>query len=82
VDLRDAARTCIEYPWPRLEGKYFSTHEMWFKDYVEAITNRKWWLENVGEAPPELVGAETGINERADDLGYFLKIPKPANSHP
>lgn len=39
-------------------------------------------FQGLPDSEPELVGAETGINERADDLGYFLKTPKPANSHP
>ena len=73
IDLREAARTCLKYLWPKLEGKYFFTHEMWFEDYVNAITDREWWLENIKEEPPKLTGAETGLNNEANDLGYFIK---------
>lgn len=73
VDLRDAALTCLKYLWPKLEGKYFFTHEMWFEDYVKTITNKEWWRENIGEEPPELFGAENGLGDHANDLGYFIK---------
>lgn len=74
VDLRDTAKECIRHIWPRLSGKYLFSHEMWFKDYVEAITDRDWWIKNLGEEPPVLIGAENGLSSGACDLGYFSRL--------
>lgn len=73
VDLVQSARDCLAYFWPRLKGNYFFTHEMWFKNYVEGITDKKWWNETLNCNPPELVGARYGLGPGADDLGYFSR---------
>ena len=73
VDLIDSARDCIKYLWPKLTGKYFFTHEMWFESYVNAITDKDWWQTTMNSHPPKLYGAEYGIHPSANDLGYFLK---------
>ncbi|MGH9450309.1 MAG: TylF/MycF/NovP-related O-methyltransferase [Terriglobia bacterium] len=53
VDYVSSARDCLKNLWPRLRpGGYFFTHEAGFIEYVEGITDGRWWHENLGQCPP------------------------------
>lgn len=69
IDLTQAARDCIKYFWNRLpQNHYLFSHEMWFDSYVESITNKKWWLNNINSQVPIL-----NIFIESNDLGCFIK---------
>lgn len=74
VDLADSARECLLALWPRLPqgGLYFS-HDVAFVKVLQAILDRKLWLETLREFPPILFGAGFGLVDGSPHLGFFVK---------
>lgn len=70
VDYIESARTALKYLWPKLlPGGIIFTHETLSIDFIEAITNIKWWENELNENPPLLYGAGYGTCWR---LGHFV----------
>lgn len=74
VDLISSARDCLKHLWPRTSknGIWF-THEAGFPDYIAGIMDADWWQSTLGEAPPIVFGAGSGLSECAASLAYFVK---------
>ena len=74
VDLVSSARDCIKVLWPLLKaGGYFFTHEAMYPDYIAGILDRTWWNENLGQCPPVIFGAGSGLSPIADTIAYMRK---------
>lgn len=74
VDLISSARDCIEVLWPLLrKGGYFFTHEAMYPGYIAGILDRDWWQENLGQCPPIIFGAGSGLSAVADTIAYMRK---------
>ena len=75
VDYVSSARDCLKYLWPRLKTNgYFFTHEAGFSEYAKGILDPKWWNDNLGESPPILMGAGSGLSFLTRSLGYMQKL--------
>jgi predicted O-methyltransferase YrrM len=79
VDLHASLRTCLTQLWPRLQdGGYLYTHEAQQLDFAGMFFDKQWWADNLGCAPPGLVGCgcglPTGIGE-GSAIGYTVKRP-------
>jgi hypothetical protein len=74
VDLVSSARDCLKALWPMLKpGGYFFTHEAMYPSYIEGILEREWWRENLGQCPPIIYGAGSGLSPVADTIAYMRK---------
>jgi O-methyltransferase len=74
VDYISSARDCLRALWPKLQpGGYWFTHEAMFLQYLEGLMDPKWWSENLGDVPPMVVGAGSGLSAAAPSLAYFRK---------
>lgn len=74
VDFISSAKDCLKYLWPRLiPGGYWFTHEATFPQYIEGILNPKWWHDTLGEPPPVIMGAGSGLSPFAEGIAYFQK---------
>ncbi len=74
ADLISSARDCLKYLWPRtVEGGLWFTHEAALPGYVEGILDPDWWQATLGEHPPVIFGAGSGLSECANSLAYFRK---------
>jgi O-methyltransferase len=74
VDYVSSARDCLRSLWPRLRpGGVWFTHEAMFLTYVEGMMDPEWWLEQLHEAPPVLIGGGAGVSPAAPSLAYFRK---------
>jgi len=74
VDLVSSARDCIKVLWPSLKaGGYFFTHEAMYPSYITGILDRIWWRENLGQCPPVIFGAGSGLSPIADTIAYMRK---------
>jgi hypothetical protein len=74
VAIVSSARDCIKFLWPRLKpGGYWFTHEAGYLEYVYGLFDRQWWLENLGEPPPLVIGAGSGLSLLSPSLAYFQK---------
>jgi Macrocin-O-methyltransferase (TylF) len=82
VDLIDSLRPCLEAIWPRLcAGGRVYVHEAEDLTLVSTFFDRDWWRQAIGEDPPGFVGAGSGLPLtalRGSDLGYALKLGRPA----
>ncbi len=75
VDLISSARDCLRYLWPRTaKGGVWFTHEAGFPAYVAGVMDAGWWQSELGEAPPVIYGAGSGLSECASALAYFVKV--------
>ena len=74
VDLYDSLTTCIENLWPSLQrgGKFF-THEAHHMFTIKAFTDKVFWKQKLGAAPPKFIGAGKGISRTKPCLGYLMK---------
>jgi O-methyltransferase len=76
VDYISSARDCLRALWPKLAaGGLWFTHEAMFLHYLEGLMDAKWWQEHLGQAPPLLVGAGSGLSAAAPSIAYFRKAP-------
>ena len=75
VDLIESARACLRWLWPRLKGTQFFTHEAFISSYMDGILDRHWWMTELGQEVPEVVGVGTGINRHASCTAVLLKRP-------
>jgi O-methyltransferase len=74
VDFWSSARTCLKFLWPRLvPGGLFFTHEATSLDYLEGTFDPQWWQSELGECPPMVRGAASGLSELATSIAYFVK---------
>jgi len=76
VDLRQSLETCLTYLWPLLQGgcKIF-VHEAHHLEIAQLFFDRQWW-NNLGSAPPGLLGAITRLSFGTSfqgALGYTVK---------
>lgn len=74
VDLAASARECLVALWPRLldRGLYFS-HDVAFVKVLQAILDRKLWLDTLSDFPPIFFGAGFGMVDGSPHLGFFVK---------
>jgi hypothetical protein len=62
ADLPASVRDVLQYAWPKLErGCRFFTQEARDREVVELFFDRSWWIQNVGEPPPGVVGSGLGL---------------------
>jgi predicted O-methyltransferase YrrM len=74
VDYVSSARDCLRHLWPRLRpGGVWFTHEAMFLTYVEGIMDPAFWLNELSEAPPVLIGGGSGLSAAAPSIAYFRK---------
>jgi O-methyltransferase len=75
ADLVSSTRGVVRFLWPTLvEGGRLYTHDANLPDLVRAITDGKWWVEQMGEYAPPLFGAGYGCGFGAGSIGYFEKV--------
>ncbi|MEW5924723.1 MAG: hypothetical protein AB1746_12120, partial [Candidatus Zixiibacteriota bacterium] len=74
VDLPESARECLRAIWPRMteRGVYFS-HDAAFIKVLLTIMDEKLWRDDLGEYPPILFGAGSGLAHSARHLGFAVK---------
>lgn len=82
VDLVASERTCLQHLWPLLvPGAHLFTDEAQHHDIAQLFFDREWWRSTLGEEPPGLVGAGTGLGLYLrpggfhSSLGYTVKDP-------
>ncbi|HZW29655.1 MAG TPA: TylF/MycF/NovP-related O-methyltransferase [Isosphaeraceae bacterium] len=74
VDYVSSARDCLRHLWPRLApGGYWFTHEAAYPDYILGILAPGFWREVLGECPPVIMGAGSGLSGNAPGIAYFRK---------
>lgn len=83
VGLRESAETCLEHLWPLLgSGGYLFTHDVQHMEIATLYFDADWWEENVGAAPPSVIGAGNGLGLHPTEngftslLGYIIKDPR------
>lgn len=90
VDLIESLRPCLTAIWPRLiESGRVYVHEADDLPFVSTFFDREWWGEQIGGAPPGLVGAGVGLPLgvlEGSGLGYAeksdnLSQPAPVPGH-
>ena len=75
VDLVTSARDCFKNLWPKLpKGALWFTHEAAYREYIYGIMDPKWWREALGECPPTIIGAGTGVSHLAQSIAYMEKM--------
>ncbi len=75
VDLVTSARDCFKHLWPQLlKGGLWFTHEAAYHEYIYGIMDKTWWHENLGECPPLIIGAGTGLSPLAHAIAYMEKL--------
>lgn len=74
VDLISSARDCLVNLWPQTApGGLWFTHEANLMSYLEGVFDGNWWLDNLKQAPPLVVGAGTGLSVCCPNLALFNK---------
>lgn len=74
VDLQESFRACLLGLWRNIQpGSKVFIHDADRKAVVEVFTDADWWCTKLHTAPPELVGAYTGLGPGRPLLGYFVK---------
>jgi hypothetical protein len=74
VDYVSSARDCLRFLWPRMvEGGVWFTHEAMFLTYVEGIMDPQFWADELGQPPPLMIGAGSGLSAAAPSIAYFEK---------
>jgi O-methyltransferase len=84
VDLVSSEATCLRYIWPLLAngGRVF-TDEAQHHAIAQLFYDSQWWRQEMGTAPPGLVGAGSGLGLMIQaggfrsSLGYTVKIEDP-----
>lgn len=83
VDLVKSAEPCLRTVWPLLQPNgYLFTDEAHHLEMAQLFYDRQWWEQEVGVAPPGLVGAGNGIGlflrpgGFVSGLGYTAKIDR------
>jgi O-methyltransferase len=83
VDLVKSAEPCLRTVWPLLQpDAYLFTDEAHHLEMAQLFYDRQWWEQEVGVAPPGLVGAGNGIGlflrpgGFVSGLGYTAKIDR------
>lgn len=74
VDLQESFRDCLRVLWKNVNsgGKVF-IHDIDRPAVVDVFTDTDWWGTHLGEEPPQLVGAYTGIGRLQPLLGFAIK---------
>lgn len=74
VDYISSARECLRHLWPRLaSGGFWFTHEASFLSYLQGMMDPGWWHQVLGQCPPLVLGAGTGLSAAAPSLACFQK---------
>jgi hypothetical protein len=74
VDYVSSARDCLKYLWPQLKKNgYLFTHEAHMEEYIKGCMDRQWWHETLGECPPLMFGAGSGISPVVTGLSFIKK---------
>ena len=74
VDYVSSARDCLRHLWPRLApAGFWFTHEASFTNYVLGILDAEFWREAIGECPPVIMGAGSGLSVSAPSIAYLRK---------
>ncbi len=80
VDLIDSLKPCLIGLWPHMpEGSRLYVHEVASLSLVSLFFDSEWWLEQLGEPAPGLVGTGTGLPLTAlqgSKIGYAQKGSK------
>ncbi|MFC1730980.1 TylF/MycF/NovP-related O-methyltransferase [candidate division KSB1 bacterium] len=77
VDYVSSVRDCLKHIWPNLlPGGYWFTHEANALEYIHGMLNTSWWMENLNEAPPVLIGGGTGLSIIAPSVAFMQKSPE------
>jgi hypothetical protein len=74
VDLVESLKTCVKYLWPLLaDGGALFTHEAHHLEIAKFFYQDQWWLDNLGQVAPGLIGAGSGLGLgfRKTRHGYF-----------
>jgi hypothetical protein len=75
VAIISSARDCLKYLWPRLKyGGYWFTHEASYMEYILGTFDFAWWLEALGQPPPLIIGAGSGLSILSPSLAYLRKL--------
>ncbi|PKK83016.1 MAG: hypothetical protein CVT49_10755 [candidate division Zixibacteria bacterium HGW-Zixibacteria-1] len=74
VDLPESAKECLAAIWLTLaeRGIYF-THDAAFIKVLLTVMDEKLWRDKLGEFPPILFGAGSGLAHSARHLGFAVK---------
>jgi hypothetical protein len=76
VDYVSSARACLKQLWPRLvPGGYWFTHEASFPHYIHGMLDVNFWETQLGECPPVMIGAGTGLSLNASSIAFLQKKP-------
>jgi hypothetical protein len=74
VDYVSSARECLKHLWPRLApGGLWFTHEASFTNYILGILDSGFWGETLGECPPVMMGAGSGLSVLSPSIAYLQK---------
>ena len=74
ADLAASVRTAFQYLWPKLlTGGYWLTHEAATPKVLAFAWDSTWWHLTLGQCPPQLRGAGTGLGPEARNLGWTVK---------
>lgn len=74
VDYVSSARDCLRYLWPRLrQNGLFFTHEANLEEYITGIMDIHWWNVTLGECPPLIFGAGSGLSPLAPGIALLIK---------
>jgi hypothetical protein len=84
VDLVSSEASCLRYLWPLLtDGCRVFTDEAHHHAIAQLFYDPQWWQQELGTAPPGLVGAGSGLGLMIQaggfhsSLGYTVKIDDP-----
>jgi len=82
VGLRSSAETALRELWPLLApDSYLFTHEAKHMEIAGLFFDTEWWVDQLDQAPPGLVGAGSGLglhpsaNGFSSLLAYTIKNP-------
>jgi hypothetical protein len=74
VDLVSSARDCFRHLWHRLApGGYWFTHEAGMSDYIYGVFDCDFWRTELGECPPVILGAGSGLSVNSASLALIQK---------
>jgi O-methyltransferase len=78
ADLPTSVRDVLRFAWPRLQdGCSFFSQEARDRDVVEIFFDHGWWLSNLQERAPGIIGSGIGLplTRLGSGLAYALRTP-------
>lgn len=74
ADLATSVQTSLRCLWPRMaRGAFWLTHEAATRTILASVWTPAWWHQTLGQCPPLLIGAGTGMGPEARNLGWAIK---------